>query len=82
MVEVTRLNGSRFVLNGDMIEQIEAKPDTILSLSNGRKLIVRESVTEMIHKLLDYQRTLNAEPAIIGSAVSCAGVYHPLPDPV
>ena len=58
MVEVTRLNGQRMVLNGDLIERIEAIPDTILSLTNGRKIFVRESVREMVKKLLAYRRSL------------------------
>jgi flagellar protein FlbD len=58
MIEVTRLNGRRLVINGDQIERIEASPDTILSMTSGRKLMVRESVDEMVRKLIVYRRSL------------------------
>ena len=58
MVEVTKLNGQKMVINGDQIERIEARPDTILSLSSGRKLLVRESVRDIVNLLTDYRRSL------------------------
>ena len=51
MIEVTKLNGKQLYINGDLIERIEAVPDTIVCLTSGRKLIVRESVDEVIEKL-------------------------------
>ncbi len=51
MIEVTRLNGKRIHLNGDLIERIESSPDTIVSLNSGRKLIIRETVEELVDKL-------------------------------
>ena len=58
MIEVTRLNGRRLVINGDQIERIESSPDTILSMTSGRKLLVRETVDEMVRKLITYRRSL------------------------
>ena len=58
MIEVTRLNGRRLVINGDQIERLEASPDTIISLTSGRKLMVRETVDEMVSKLIAYRRSL------------------------
>lgn len=74
MVEVTRLNGQCMVINGDMIEQIEAKPDTILSLTSGRKLIVRESVAEVVRRMVDYRNALKSHSiggAIMAGASAC-----------
>lgn len=65
MIEVTRLNGQHLVLNGDQIERIEANPDTLISLSSGRKLIVLESVDELIEKLIAYRRRLLLSPEIV-----------------
>jgi flagellar protein FlbD len=48
MVELTALNGQKMVINENLIERIESRPDTIVSLTSGRKLIVRESVREML----------------------------------
>ena len=58
MVEVTRLNGQTMILNGDLIELIEAKPDTIVSLNTGRKLILRDSAAELVDKLFEYRRAM------------------------
>jgi flagellar protein FlbD len=58
MIEVTRLDGHLVVINGDLVERIEAIPDTIISLTSGRKMIVRETVGEVM-RMLAVQR-LNA----------------------
>jgi flagellar protein FlbD len=58
MVEVTKLDGHKMVINGDLVERIEATPDTIVSLTSGRKLIVRESVMELVGRLTDYRRAI------------------------
>lgn len=60
MIELTRLNGECMVLNADKIERIESRPDTILSLTNGKKYIVRETVREVVEKLNDYRRSIFA----------------------
>ena len=44
MIELTRLNGQPMVLNSDLIKTAEASPDTMLTLINGEKLIVREEI--------------------------------------
>ncbi|HJV16294.1 MAG TPA: flagellar FlbD family protein, partial [Bacillales bacterium] len=43
MIKVTRLNGKTFILNAIFIESIESFPDTTITLSNGRKYVVKES---------------------------------------
>ena len=47
MIKVTRLNGQMLVLNADLIEFVEEIPDTIITLTTGKKILVRE-VTDMI----------------------------------
>lgn len=47
MIKVTRLNGDTLYLNAVLIESIEEKPDTILTLTTGKKLIVRETASEV-----------------------------------
>jgi len=56
MIRVTRLNGSEFVLNSDLIESVEATPDTVVTLTSGRKLIVREPVDEVIARVVEFRR--------------------------
>ncbi|HID95625.1 MAG TPA: endoflagellar protein [Candidatus Latescibacteria bacterium] len=58
MVRVTRLNSSELVINSDLIEFIEAIPDTIISLSTGKKIMVRESVEEVISKVIEFKRLI------------------------
>jgi len=50
MIEVTRINHLPLVLNSDLIEHIESTPDTIISLINGQKLVVLESVQEVVRR--------------------------------
>lgn len=66
MVKITRLNGTVLVVNADMIEFLEATPDTIVTLTDGRKLIAKESVDEVVEKVVEYKkRFLSAGPAVL-----------------
>ncbi len=56
MVPVTRLNNTVLVINADMIEFLESTPDTIITLTTGRKVVARESVEEIIEKAVEYKR--------------------------
>ena len=58
MIELTRLNGNPMVLNSDLIKTAEASPDTVLTLINGEKLIVRESCAEVMERVLTYRARL------------------------
>ncbi|HEY1984920.1 MAG TPA: flagellar FlbD family protein [Terracidiphilus sp.] len=58
MIELTRLNGNPIVLNSDLIKTAEASPDTMLTLVNGEKMIVRESCDEVMERVLDYRARL------------------------
>ena len=58
MIEVTRLNGNPMVLNSDLIKTAEASPDTMLTLINGEKLIVRESCADVTERVIAYRARL------------------------
>ncbi len=60
MIELTRLNGTAIVLNSDLIKTAEASPDTMLTLINGEKLIVREEIDEVLDRVLAYRGRLLA----------------------
>lgn len=51
MITVTRLNGGAFALNPDLIERVETTPDTVITLVDGAKYVVRESVEEIILRI-------------------------------
>ncbi|MGZ4604742.1 MAG: flagellar FlbD family protein [Blastococcus sp.] len=55
MIRVTRLNGERFALNPDLIERVEAHPDTVAFLIDGTKYVVRESVDEVLTEIREYR---------------------------
>jgi flagellar protein FlbD len=58
MIKLTKLNGSPIVLNSDLIKTAEASPDTMLTLINGEKLIVREELEEVVERVLSYRARL------------------------
>lgn len=61
MIELTRLNGKAIVLNSDLIKSAEASPDTMITLINGEKIIVRESCREVAQRVIQYRACLLAQ---------------------
>ncbi|MEQ8844117.1 MAG: flagellar FlbD family protein [Phycisphaerales bacterium] len=55
---LTRLNGKRFVLNADLIRSVEEVPDTSIHLTNGDRVMVRESMKEVVSRTVEYEMTL------------------------
>ena len=55
MIRVTRLNGEQFALNSDLIERVEAHPDTVAFLVDGTKYVVKESVDEVLLEIREYR---------------------------
>jgi len=55
MILVTRLNGSNFYINEDMIEFIEATPDTVITLKTDKKLVVKESVDDLLEAIIAFK---------------------------
>lgn len=62
MIEVTRLNGSIYFINPDMLMTVEATPDTVISLTNGEKLLVKESPQVLIQRFIEYKRQVSWDP--------------------
>jgi flagellar protein FlbD len=60
VIELTRLNGNPLVVNSDLIKTAESSPDTMLTLINGEKLIVRESCAEVVERVMAYRARLLA----------------------
>ena len=58
MIELTKLNKKKFMLNCDMIESMEASPDTVVTLRNGKLYIVEETPEEIVHQVIDYKRKI------------------------
>ena len=71
MIRVTRLNGEQFALNPDLIERVEAHPDTVAFLVDGTKYVVKESVDEVLAEIREYRTVvLGEEPADVPAVSS------------
>ena len=62
MIELTRLHGEPIVINADLIEFIEPTPDTMISTTTGKKILVKESVEEVIGRVVEYRRRCHPLP--------------------
>jgi len=60
MIAVTRINGSAFILNAEQIKLLESTPDTMITLLSGERLIVKESVEEVVQRAVEYGRSIRA----------------------
>lgn len=69
MIKVSRFNGTKFVINCEWIETVEATPDTVITLVNGKKYVVGESVDDILARVVEYKqkagfanRIINMQP--------------------
>ncbi len=58
MIIVTKLNLQEFIINSDLIETIEETPDTVITMTTGKKFVVKEQPNEIIDKILTYKRNI------------------------
>lgn len=58
MIELTKLNGDRLIINDEFIEMIEETPDTMITMSTGRKIIVKESRQEVKNLVKSYRKEI------------------------
>lgn len=56
MIGLTRLNGDRIFINIDLIEIMEQTPDTVVTLTTGKKLVVKESVAQIISEIVKFKK--------------------------
>lgn len=56
VIKVNRLNGEEIVVNADLIEIVKSTPDTIIKLTTNKKILVEESVDDVIDKVIEYKR--------------------------
>ncbi|NSW82416.1 MAG: flagellar FlbD family protein [Syntrophothermus sp.] len=60
MLRLTRLNGEKIILNPEMVEYLEETPDTVITLTTGKKLVVRESISRISEEMIRYKRRIFA----------------------
>lgn len=58
MIRLTRLNNQPFMLNADLVKFVEQAPDTVITLINGEKFIVRESIDEIVRRTVAFRRSV------------------------
>ncbi len=58
MIALTRLNGQPVMVNSDLIEQIEETPDTVITLTSGNRIIVRDRMNEVQAKIIEFKRRI------------------------
>ncbi|MCL6588485.1 MAG: flagellar FlbD family protein [Firmicutes bacterium] len=58
MISVSRLNHEEIFINPHLIEMIEATPDTVITFTSGKKLVVEDPVPEIVKKIIDYRRRI------------------------
>jgi flagellar protein FlbD len=76
MIELTRLNGSRLIVNCDLIKYAESAPDTVLTLITGEKLVVLEPSGEILRRTLEYRaRVLAAAWPEAAPSLSAKSAY-------
>ncbi len=66
MIKVTRLNASGLVINADLIEFIESTPDTMISLTTGKKIMVQETIDDVINRVAEFKRLSSARDIASG----------------
>jgi len=69
VIKLTRLNGTELVVNADLIEFVEATPDTVISLTTGKKIVVAEPVDEIIRKVVDFRQRIAVRDLAGGAPV-------------
>jgi len=87
MIRLTRLNSHALTINSDLIKFIENAPDTVLTLTNGEKVVVRESTDEVLQRIVAFRRSVLAGLVAVGSdpnsaaALTRSAVTEPIDQP-
>jgi len=62
MIRLTRLNGEVFILNAELIRYVEANPDTFITLTNGDRIVVKDSTEVVVDRVIEYHQRKNMLP--------------------
>jgi len=67
MIEVTRLDNSKVLINAELIQSLQATPDTVITFTTRERMMVKECVEEVSKKIVDYHRSIRAAAAYLDS---------------
>ena len=62
MIKLTRLDGEAFILNADLIRYVECRPDTFVTLTSGDRIVVSESMDDVVERCVRYQQQKHFMP--------------------
>jgi flagellar protein FlbD len=65
VIALQRLNGEEFILNADMIESLESTPDTRIKMTNGKTIIVKNDLGEVVKKCVRYRQLCNTTVRVV-----------------
>ncbi len=65
MIRLKKLTGEEYVLNSDLIETIESTPDTVITLTTGKKIVVLDNIENIIQKVIEYKRKIFLQANLI-----------------
>jgi flagellar protein FlbD len=75
VIKLTRLSGAAFVVNCDLIESVEATPDTIVALTSNQRYVVQESVDEVVERVAAFKRRCHPDARLfLGTAPDAVAV--------
>lgn len=77
VITLTRLSGSVFALNSDLIERVDSTPDTVITLVDGTKYVVCESLREVVDAIREYRGAVIAESSRMGHAEDIVAANPP-----
>jgi flagellar protein FlbD len=76
MIQLTRLNGTRFLINSDLIERVDETPDTVITLVDGTRYLVTENLETMLEEIRGHRATILA----VANALTLERETYPGPD--
>ncbi|GAB4029543.1 MAG: flagellar FlbD family protein [Elusimicrobiota bacterium] len=65
MITLRKLNGSEIAVNAELIESVEAAPDTVINLATGNRFIVKDSMAEVIAKVVEYRKQVYSSKSVV-----------------
>lgn len=77
MIKVHRLNGEPFLVNAELIRYVESRPDTFVTMTTGDRLVVQESMDEVMRLVVEYQRHKHLIPSPLAPAPISPAIGSP-----
>ncbi len=65
MIKLEKLNGTMVVVNAELIESVEAAPDTVINLATGNRFLVKNPVDDVIAKVVEYRKQVYSERRVV-----------------